>query len=48
MFGDAAASGRRRGTQFIHGTGPVFAGELFPFAFITIACGAVSRIPRPA
>ena len=29
-------------TQFIDGTGPVFAGALFPFAFITIACGAVS------
>src|SRR5687767_1126618 len=29
-------------TQFIDGTGPVFAGTLFPFAFITIACGAVS------
>jgi carbon starvation protein len=29
-------------TQFIDGTGPVFAGSLFPFAFITIACGAVS------
>jgi carbon starvation protein len=29
-------------TQFIDGTGPVFAGKLFPFAFITIACGAVS------
>ncbi len=29
-------------TQFTDGTGPVFAGKLFPFAFITIACGAVS------
>jgi carbon starvation protein len=29
-------------TQFIDGTGPVFAGNLFPFLFITIACGAVS------
>jgi carbon starvation protein len=29
-------------TRFIDGTGPVFAGKLFPFAFITIACGAVS------
>ncbi len=29
-------------TQFIDGTGPVFAGKLFPFLFITIACGAVS------
>ncbi len=29
-------------TRFIDGTGPVFAGTLFPFLFITIACGAVS------
>jgi carbon starvation protein len=29
-------------TPFINGTGPVFAGKLFPFAFITIACGAIS------
>jgi carbon starvation protein len=29
-------------TPFIDGTGPVFAGKLFPFAFITIACGAIS------
>ncbi len=29
-------------TQFTNGTGPVFAGKLFPFAFITIACGAIS------
>ena len=29
-------------TQFVDGTGPVFAGKLFPFAFITIACGAMS------
>jgi carbon starvation protein len=29
-------------TQFIDGTGPVWAGNLFPFLFITIACGAVS------
>ena len=29
-------------TQFTDGTGPIFAGKLFPFAFITIACGAVS------
>ncbi len=29
-------------TQFIDGTGPVFSGALFPFLFITIACGAVS------
>jgi carbon starvation protein len=29
-------------TRFIDGTGPVFAGKLFPFCFITIACGAVS------
>ena len=29
-------------TRFIDGSGPVFAGNVFPFAFITIACGAVS------
>jgi carbon starvation protein len=29
-------------TRFIDGTGPVFTGNLFPFLFITIACGAVS------
>jgi carbon starvation protein CstA len=29
-------------TRFIDGTGPVFSGPLFPFLFITIACGAVS------
>jgi carbon starvation protein len=29
-------------SRFIDGTGPVFAGNLFPFLFITIACGAVS------
>ncbi len=29
-------------TRFIDGTGPVFSGNLFPFLFITIACGAVS------
>jgi carbon starvation protein len=29
-------------TQFTNGTGPVFAGKVFPFAFITIACGAIS------
>jgi carbon starvation protein len=29
-------------TQFIDGSGPVWAGSLFPFLFITIACGAVS------
>ncbi len=31
-----------RTTLFIDGSGPVFAGKLFPFLFITIACGAVS------
>ncbi|MFL9899686.1 carbon starvation CstA family protein [Paraburkholderia fungorum] len=31
-----------RTTRFIDGTGPVFSGTLFPFLFITIACGAVS------
>jgi carbon starvation protein len=29
-------------TRFVDGTGPLFAGKVFPFAFITIACGAIS------
>jgi carbon starvation protein len=29
-------------TRFIDGSGPIFAGRIFPFAFITIACGAIS------
>ncbi len=29
-------------TQFIDGSGPIFGGSVFPFVFITIACGAVS------
>jgi len=29
-------------TKFVDGTGPVFAGKIFPFCFITIACGAIS------
>jgi carbon starvation protein len=29
-------------TMFINGTGPIFGGKLFPFVFITIACGAIS------
>jgi carbon starvation protein len=29
-------------TRFVDGTGPIFAGKIFPFCFITIACGAVS------
>ncbi len=29
-------------THFVDGTGPVFAGKIFPFCFITIACGAIS------
>ncbi|MGH9859482.1 MAG: carbon starvation CstA family protein [Candidatus Acidiferrales bacterium] len=29
-------------TRFIDGTGPIFAGGVFPFCFITIACGAMS------
>jgi carbon starvation protein len=29
-------------TRFIDGTGPIFAGNIFPFCFITIACGAIS------
>jgi carbon starvation protein len=29
-------------TKFVDGSGPVFSGKLFPFLFITIACGAIS------
>jgi len=29
-------------TRFADGTGPIFAGTIFPFCFITIACGAIS------
>ena len=29
-------------TQFADGNGPIFAGKIFPFCFITIACGAIS------
>ncbi|HEX8784018.1 MAG TPA: carbon starvation CstA family protein, partial [Steroidobacteraceae bacterium] len=29
-------------TQFIDGSGPLFGGALFPFVFITVACGAIS------
>ncbi|MBI3344149.1 MAG: carbon starvation protein A [Gammaproteobacteria bacterium] len=29
-------------TQFVDGSGPIFGGALFPFVFITVACGAVS------
>ncbi|HEY2510245.1 MAG TPA: carbon starvation protein A [Polyangiaceae bacterium] len=29
-------------TQYIHGGGPILKGPLFPFVFITIACGAIS------
>lgn len=29
-------------TRFIDGTGPIFSGNLFPFLFITLACGAIS------
>lgn len=29
-------------TSFVDGTGPIFAGKIFPFLFITIACGAIS------
>jgi carbon starvation protein len=29
-------------TRFVDGTGPIFAGKIFPFCFITIACGAMS------
>src|SRR5271170_2798212 len=29
-------------TQFVNGKGPLFGGKIFPFAFITVACGAIS------
>ncbi|MGA2602443.1 MAG: carbon starvation CstA family protein [Bryobacteraceae bacterium] len=29
-------------TKFVDGTGPIFAGKIFPFCFITIACGSIS------
>ncbi len=29
-------------TRFADGTGPIFSGKIFPFCFITIACGAIS------
>jgi carbon starvation protein len=29
-------------SQFVDGSGPIFAGKIFPFCFITIACGAIS------
>jgi len=29
-------------TRFVDGSGPVFAGKIFPFCFVTIACGAIS------
>ena len=29
-------------TRFVDGTGPIFAGKVFPFCFITIACGSIS------
>lgn len=29
-------------TKFVHGGGPIIPGTLFPFMFITIACGAIS------
>jgi hypothetical protein len=38
-------------TKFIDGSGPVWAGSVFPFLFITIACGAVSgwhSLARPS
>ena len=44
----AGAAEPRPVTEFASsGTGPVFAGTLFPFVFITIACGAMSGLPRP-
>ena len=32
-------------TPFVDGTGPLFGGKVFPFVFITIACGAISGLP---
>ncbi len=29
-------------TEFIHGGGPIIPGKIFPFVFVTIACGAIS------
>jgi carbon starvation protein len=29
-------------TQYVHGGGPIIAGKIFPFVFITVACGAIS------
>src|SRR5205807_3424858 len=29
-------------SRFVNGSGPVVAGKIFPFCFITIACGAIS------
>jgi len=29
-------------TQFVHGGGPIIKGKLFPFLFVTIACGSIS------
>ncbi len=34
-------------TRFTDGTGPIFAGKVFPFCFITIACGAISGFHSP-
>ena len=31
-------------TEFVHGGGPIIKGKLFPFLFVTIACGAISGI----
>jgi carbon starvation protein len=38
----AARSADAAVTRFVDGSGPVVAGKLFPFCFITIACGAIS------
>src|SRR3989337_1122246 len=34
-------------TKFVHGGGPIIPGTLFPFMFITIACGAISGFHSP-
>ena len=38
----AARTANAGAARFTDGTGPVFAGKIFPFCFITIACGAIS------
>ena len=35
-------------TEFIHGGGPIIPGKMFPFVFVTIACGAISGFSSQA